>query len=48
MAAPVVSFDDLYPASGLAFGRAGGVGADGRLTGVLFLFFITVRGLPRA
>lgn len=30
----MVVFDDLDPDCGLAFGRAVGVGVDGRLTGV--------------
>lgn len=35
----------LTPISqGLAFGRLGGVGADGRLTGLFFIFFIALSG----
>ena len=33
------TLDDLDPASGLAFGRAGRVGVDGRLTGPFLSFF---------
>lgn len=29
---------------GLAFGRLGGVGADGRLTGLFHFFFIVLSG----
>lgn len=32
----IESGDDLDPVGGLAFGRAGWVGVDGRLTGYLF------------
>lgn len=41
------SGDDLYPdlPRGLAFGRSGGVAADGRLTGGFFFFFHCSRGL---
>lgn len=38
------SLDDLDPVGGLAFGRAGRVDVDGRLTG--FFFSLQFRGLP--
>ena len=38
------SLDDLDPDCGLAFGRALGVGVDGRLTGVFLFSFSLLSG----
>ena len=39
------AFDDLNPVGGLAFGRAGWVGVDGSLTGVIFSFSLLAGAL---
>jgi len=38
------SLDDLDPLCGLAFGRAVGMGVDGRLTGVFLFSFSLLSG----
>ena len=40
MVALATALDDLNPVCGLALGRAGWAGIDGRLTGVYFLFIV--------